>query len=150
MLSESGLLNAVKNSYPSYNTRVLFCFRVCPCENKVHAVSLPTCMGNSQLGSVSDSLHCFQCVNSCLRSRNAYSLRQCIFIKMFIKIKPQPLSLENVENSVGDVKSTGQHPGFQRAIGPAGEDPVAWDDVDLHDASPEVSEYGLLSVLISE
>lgn len=47
-----------------------------------------------------------------------------------------------------DVKSTGQNPGLERAVGTAGEDAAALDDVDLHDARPDVSEYGLLGVLV--
>lgn len=69
---------------------------------------------------------------------------------MFIKIKPQSLSLQNVKDSVGDVKSIGQNPRFERAICPTGEDPVAWDDVNLHDSGSEVSEDGLLSMFIFE
>lgn len=68
--------------------------------------------------------------------------------EVFIKIKPQPLSLQNVKNSMRDVKSTGQNPGFQCPVCPTGEDPVALGDVDLHDSSPQVPEYGLFSVFI--
>lgn len=47
-----------------------------------------------------------------------------------------------------DVKSTGQDPRFQRPVCPTGEDPVALGDVNLHDSSPKVSEYGLFSMFI--
>lgn len=153
MFSESGLLNAVKNSYP--HTTLGFGSEVCQHGNKVHAQSLhqpvwaTLSWGRPHIRH-RDSLHCFRCGNSCLGSRNAYPLLQCILTEMFIKIKPQSWTLQNVENSVGDVKSIGQNPGFERAVGPAGEDAVARDDVDLHDAGPEVSEYGLLSVFIFE
>lgn len=152
MFSESGLLNAVKHSYP--HTTLGFGSEVRQPGSKVHAQSLHqpvrATLAGGGLTFDRDSLHCFRCGNSCLASRNAYPLLQCILTEMFIKIKPQSWTLQKVENSVGDVKSTGQNPGFERAVGPAGEDAVARDDVDLHDAGPEVSEYGLLSVFIFE
>lgn len=69
-------------------------------------------------------------------------------IEVYIKIKPQSLSLQNVKNSIRDVKSIGQNPGFQCAICTTGEDPIALDDINLHDSSSNVSEYGLLSMFM--
>jgi hypothetical protein len=62
--------------------------------------------------------------------------------------KNKPRSLENVKDSGRDVKSIGQNPGFQCAICTTGEEPVVLADVDLHDSSSNVSEYGLLSMFI--
>lgn len=47
MFSESGLLNAIKNSYPSYNTRFDF-FKYVSMIKGTCTVILPTGIGNTQ------------------------------------------------------------------------------------------------------
>lgn len=155
MFSESGIINAVKNSYPSYNTRFDF-FKVCQ-QDKQYMHSRSTNLHRQYSAEYSagvrfkfyrDSLSCFQCVKLLGKQRCLIITAVCFLIEMFIKIKPQSLSLQNVENSIRDVKSTGQNPRFQSAVGPAGEEPIALGDVDVHDSRPEVSEYGLFSMFI--
>lgn len=63
------------------------------------------------------------------------------------KINSQALRLQNVKNSIRDVKSTGQNPGFQRAICTTGEQPIVLADINLHDSSSNAPKYGLLSML---
>lgn len=59
-------------------------------------------------------------------------------------------TLEDVEDAAGGVVAVRENPHLQRSVSTAGEDTVTGTRLDLHHAGADVTEDGLLGVLVAE